>query len=89
MALEFRTTTDCPFCGEPYTALWWRGQKITGIKHKRLELDAACRGTEVIDPTTHRHVLVSNYERLFEHLRNEAYIREQQRIAQGRSDFGL
>jgi hypothetical protein len=85
--VEFHTSTDCPFCGVHYTRLWWQGQKIIGIKHPYFEQDRECPGAVAIDPAHRRHVLVSNYERLMEHLRDEAYVRGREKHRQIIRDF--
>lgn len=87
--LEFHTTTTCPFCGVDYTRIWWRGKAITAIKHPRFEQDRECRGTSAVDPVQHRHSLVTDYERLAEHMDNAAYIKAQEKRKRLLRDLGL
>lgn len=87
--LEYHHTSDCPFCGVPFTTLHFRGKAITGIKHPRFEQDQTCRGTAAVDPSHHRHMLITNYERLAEHLGDGAFVRNQQHRRRLLSDFGF
>lgn len=89
MALEFNTLTTCPFCGVAKTRLWWQGKAITGIKHPRIEQDDTCRGVKSVDPSHHRHCLVTDYQRLAEHLGNTAYAKRKQMMVRAASDFGF
>ena len=91
--MTFHTTQTCPFCGHDHTRLYWEKRAIVGIKHMTGALDMACRGTavgeanDVIPHTRRFHKLVMNYERLMEHLRDEAFVRQRDRAVAVRADF--